>query len=123
MKKHITIEQLQEIDFKKAAKTIFDDEVSRQYYILGIGSKGEVGFSDLTSIATTYNIGKMIEILENKYPSYKIGYGTRIKTREKQHRVTTVEKDECHESHKSYEAKELCDALWKAVKYVLREEE
>lgn len=98
MKQHITVEQLNELS-GKTQKTWWGFIIGDQNYHNG---------SEMT-IAKKSTIGMMIEFLEER------GYGIMIdKMRKNKKWIVDIDKP-----MKYIEGKELCDALWEAIKEVL----
>jgi hypothetical protein len=99
MKQHITVEQYEE-----------SKEIRRKLEDLSLFKNDEI------------TIGKMIEILSSKYDAVdysddrKFGVGYTVFC------ITFDSYDWCDDEHREYIANELCDALWEAVKEVLKGE-
>lgn len=111
MKQYITIEQIRELNVEQIgklshfinSKIAITDDIKSKDSILNKGI--------IATISCQCNIGKMIEILGDRFDGLERcweGYWV--------HLYDSGEKER-------FEGKELCDALWEAIKYVLREEE
>ena len=111
MKQHITLEQLNEFYINELAEKINDDYFSE---LVDSFMKAENARREnllIEKLIGYFDIGKMIEIIERKDKryiqlsrDYKTDYEVSIR------RIG-----------KRFTAKELVDALWEAVKYVLEE--
>lgn len=111
MKQHITDEQLLEIGYNKCVRTVIaknkQDRFIKEYDLSGNKSQWEEHISE------QFTISRMIEIL--------IDYEPRIDVLSKDEFKVVLWKDTLISSdYTEYIERELCDALWEAVKYTMK---
>jgi len=113
MKQHITVEQLEELEPEKYIKL-----VEKEY-----GTSMCNKYAKIENCKRLFNIGKLIEILENKFDK---SYSIEFKKKSDFNDDYACGKYELFVLSSNYggvvlykENDELCDALWQAVKEVL----
>ena len=106
MKQHITVEQLHEAHPMDTLNLAVMLEISCRDY------QNDEGLDKM--IADRMTIGKMIEILESALPTLRID--KRLKTG----MMGSNRYDVFQQGAGTYYADNLCDALWEAVKEVLK---
>ncbi|MFW5890759.1 MAG: hypothetical protein ACOCUI_00915 [bacterium] len=102
MKQYITVEKLSKLSHK---------ELEKATEIFGSNDDWECDYLFLCRLAKKITIGKMIEILQNDKRQLRMNQSLEGYWR--------VELDYIN-GHSFYQ-KELCDALWEAIKYMFRE--
>jgi hypothetical protein len=123
MKQHITVNQMKEVKYKELAKYMSLHFTHLLEAVCYYGADRPLGRDKLSEMSRMITIGKMIEIIDkktehhfiidacllkgNNYKNLGEGYG--VSLRGKYH-------------NKNFNYKELCDALWEAVKYLLNNE-
>ena len=118
MKQHITVEQLKEIP-KEKYKLLFE-KVGKKYYE---SNNIEIINGDMLSIAHKLTIGKMIEIIYNALPETDYIEDSIDIELDRATQMMFVEhrKYSNLSEYTEFKSKELCDALWEAVKETLGE--
>jgi hypothetical protein len=123
MKQHITVEQLFELQDYTLAE-VMDEEFQNAVRDINCNPYMSDTEKDnlIEVLAEQVTIGKMIEILSSKYDvvdysdNREFGMGYTVSC------ITFDSYDWCDDEHREYIANELCDALWEAVKEVLKGE-
>jgi len=111
LKQHLTVEQLNILDFKK--QKIIATQFG-QYGNCVRNDKEGIEYFNLGLLAERITIGKMIEILESKtkYTQQIINEGGR-------YCVTINPKQGYTTGQETEYYNELCDALWESISYII----
>jgi hypothetical protein len=121
MKQNIAIEQLKELN-KNQLKKLYKFN-NRCPFLTKIAYEGEYNFKptqqDYIEACYRINIGKMIEILVDNVPKNNYIDDSIDIECDRVINTVLVEYRKGDYSFGTFEDKELCDALWKAVKSIL----
>lgn len=121
MKKNITVEQLKELN-KDQLKKLHEFN-NRNPFLTKIVFEGEYNFKstqqDYIEACQRINIGKMIEILINNVPKNNYIEDSIDMEYDRVTKTSLVEYRKSNSTFNTFENKELCNALWEAVKSIL----
>jgi len=123
MKQHITVEQLKELNLQQLEKYFkieynYDGIEQEKFWVEGRYIYTENLKCAYGNFATTFTIGKMIELLENNEDVLFVSIETPTKN-VSNYLVGVFYKFKTNKDDSDFISTELCDALWQAVKEVL----
>jgi hypothetical protein len=121
MKQHITIEQLKELNIIQLNDLVITLKMKKYWYKAKMRTL-QYNKVILQEIANTCTIGKMIEILIENIPKTNCIEDSIDIECDRVTKTFLVEYRTSNFTFADFENKELCDALWEAVKSILKKE-